>query len=145
MTEFYEKINNFNLPPSTNISGWWLYAAKPNLKNFDSNSNSGKWCIFRGCHEIDEAWEKIKKACNDGELIVAKVSTALGAFKHNDNHVICIYNYSWKDNDEINAIRKTLFNLGFTEPLKYKRDIDTINNVYGDKEWFIDESITNTP
>ncbi len=145
MTDFYEKINNPNLPPSTNISGWWLYAAKPKLKDFTSSRDTGKWCIFKDCHEIDEAWAKIKKACENGDLIVAKVATALGALTHNDTHVICVYNYSWKDSEEIQKIRNTLFDMGFTEPLKYKRDIDTINNVYGEKEWFIDEAIHKTP
>lgn len=144
MTQKNEKINNQRIP-STDTSGWWLYAAQPNLKEFNSNGNSGKWCIFRTADTVDDAWQKIKEACEKSDLIVSKVSTALGAWKHDGNHVICVYNYSWEDENEIAQIRKTLHDIGFTEPLKYKRDIDTINRVYGDKEWYIDEEKSLKP
>jgi Domain of unknown function (DUF1917) len=123
--------------PSKHMASAWLYAQDPDLKSFGSSEQSGKWCVFRSGVDVDETWVKIKKACEKKELSVAKVASAMSGKRFGGNHVICVYTSDYKDKKEVDRVRKVLFDLGCIEPLAYKRDIDTINGVYGTKEeWY---------
>lgn len=113
----------------------WLHAS-PKKRTFYSSAVSGKWCIFRHQTEIDAAWKRVKKAVSSGALTFAKVSTSLGATTRENNHVICVYTLDFNNDTELNKSRTILRELGFSEELGYKRDIDTLNNVYGPDEWF---------
>lgn len=117
--------------PSQNTARYWLHAVNANSKTFKSTEQTGKWCIFCNKSSIDSTWNIIKQAVDDGKLLVAKCSTALSALRHNDSYVICVYTKDWQDLVDLHATREILIDLGFIQPLKYKRDIDTMNGVYG--------------
>ena len=125
--------------PSEDLSVFWHQVASPKLKKFQSNDKTGKWCIFLDANEVDAAWDKIKKHIlktkNVEELFLAKVSTKLGS-QNQDKHVICVYTHDWSDQENLIQTRQTLTSLGFTSPLKYKRDQETIEHKYGTEDEF---------
>lgn len=125
--------------PSQAFHTYWLQSVSPSVKNngFSSDEKSGKWCIFLSPKKVDEAWEKIKKAIEGDKLSMAKVATKVSAEKFK-KHVICVYTLDWSDTEELERTRQVLRELGFEKPLKYKRDLETINKVYGGKkEYFL--------
>jgi hypothetical protein len=78
---------------------------------------------------IDAAWQQVKDALENGQLGKrAKVSTKFG--KRSDDYVICVYTYSWKDEKDVTRIREVLRDLGFTRPIPYKTDEDTLKGKY---------------
>ena len=131
-----------NLSPSKNVSTYWLQAHSPKLKYFQSNEDTGKWCIHLEKDEVDESWLKIKEACQKDQLFLAKCTTAYSSgTQEHPQFLICVYTHDWSDTEDVQKIRQTLREIGFTQPLKYKRDIETINKVYGtDDEFYIVES-----
>lgn len=130
-----------SLPPSQNTYLTWLQAHSPKIKFFESNEKTGKWCINLPKEEIDEAWLKIKEACRKNKFILAKCSTSrTSGTAQYPLFLICVYTNDWENTEDVQKVRQTLKDIGFTQPLKYKRDIETINNVYGtDDEFFIVE------
>lgn len=129
------------LTPSEDLSTYWHQAVSPKLKSFQSNEKTGKWCIFLSKEEVDSAWDKIKTCVQKGlkkdGLFLAKASTALGVkSSHTHQHVICVYTHDWSDKKELEKTRETLKNLGFTEPLKYKRDVETQDRKYQTEDEF---------
>lgn len=122
--------------PSTNEQDVWLNTAAPSLTSFASDEHTGKWCIFRAEHEIDESWTTIKALAAQEKILIAKVSTAIGR-RYHDGHVICIYTRNWNDRADLMTVRDVLRAAGFTEELGYKRDIDTMRRVYGPDEWYV--------
>ena len=96
---------------------------RPYKKN---TKNCGKWLCFIKPEFIDAAWEQISDATQQGLLGGrAKCSTRKG-WKGGDNeYVICIYTYDYKDTTDVMRIREELRELGFTKPIPYKTDADT--------------------
>lgn len=125
----------FNDLPSLDKSSAWKYAAQPGLKDFHSTDKTGKWCLNIPKESIDDAWQKVKLACAEGKLLVAKTSTALTSGRY-PTFLICVYTKNWEDMDDLNQTREVLREIGFTQPLKYKRDIETLNGVYGTPDEF---------
>ncbi|GBG14463.1 uncharacterized protein NMK_2062 [Novimethylophilus kurashikiensis] len=134
--EFLAYLYRPSPKPSLDRSQFWHSVVNPN-EVFFSTEHSGKWCIFRGPAEIDDAWDKIVESVKAGRLSHAKVSTALGRAMYGDRQVICVYTQNWTDLDELMEARDVLRELGFTEQLGYKRDIDTKNRVYGENEFYL--------
>lgn len=125
--------------PSKDLSAVWKSCANPTLKEFKSNEHTGKWCLVFLPEEVDSAWEKITQATREGKLLLVKCSTALGAMRFG-THLVCVYTKNWSDNEDVQKTREVLRELGFNQPLKYKRDLETINRVYGtDDEYYIVE------
>lgn len=125
--------------PSQAFHTYWLQSVSPSVKQngFSSDDKSGKWCIFLSPKKVDEAWDKIKLAVESDKLSLAKVATKVSAEKFK-KHVICVYTLDWSDKEELERTRQVLRELGFEKPLKYKRDLETINKVYGGKkEYFL--------
>ncbi|KGW56589.1 putative phosphothreonine lyase domain-containing protein [Burkholderia pseudomallei] len=122
--------------PSEDHSRNWHTKASPNCKRFSSGDTTGKWCIFVSQDEVDAAWDKIKGALEQSQLLCAKVSTAIRSMGR-DAHVICVYTQDWTDTQELMRSRNVLLSLGFTEELGYKRDIDTRDGNYGPNEWYL--------
>lgn len=108
----------------------------PNCGIISSGPTTGKWCVFVASSDVDSAWSKIKGAVEDDKLLFAKVSTALRSIGR-DGHVICVYTRDWTDQSELMRVRKVLRSLGFVEELGYKRDVDTLNRIYGPGEWYM--------
>lgn len=121
--------------PSKNTLDAWLHAHEPKLTSFHSHEKSGKWCLFVKPEEIDSAWEKIKQAAKESKIMLAKTSTAMSSANY-DNYVICVYTNNWEDMDDLKKSREVLRELGFTDPISYKRDVETMNHVYGTKDEF---------
>ncbi|CAD6543376.1 hypothetical protein LMG28140_03911 [Paraburkholderia metrosideri] len=124
--------------PSEDFSRSWHIRQSPSFDEFPSGDRTGKWCIFAPNVDVDSAWAKIKSAVDSDNLFCAKVSTGLRSLRR-DGHVICVYTRDWEDRQDIFRVREILRSLGFVEELGYKRDIDTLNGVYGPGEWYLRE------
>jgi hypothetical protein len=122
--------------PSQDENNVWLHAAAPTLRSFESNERTGKWCIFRSEHEIDQSWATIKALATEEKILLAKVSTAIGR-RYHDGHVICVYTLDWNDYADVMTVREVLRAAGFTDELGYKRDVDTTRRIYGPQEWYL--------
>lgn len=114
------------LSPSTALDTPWLIHVAPG-EVFESTEDSGKWLIFRESRAIDDAWLQVLALVAAGALLCAKVSTRqsalLGGFPE---HVICVYTRRWRARKDVMRVREVLRSGGFTERLRYKRDIDTV-------------------
>jgi activator of 2-hydroxyglutaryl-CoA dehydratase len=138
--------------PSEHIEDcYWIFASSPAYKEEvrkiykqpimkkgmvkKSESKTGKWLIFVNRKNIDEVWQKIKSATEEGILgIEAKVSTATPKPEDigydNDTHVICVYTYDWTDEKDVKRVREELRKLGITNRIPYKTDEDTGKGKY---------------
>lgn len=97
------------------------------MRSFHSNEHSGKWCLVCDTDEVEEAWQRICKLLDRGELLVAKVSTLWSQrFSGFSTHLTCVYTLDWSDEVEIGRVRQVLREAGFSSSLGYKRDIDTM-------------------
>lgn len=115
--------------PSETDETYWLYAQRQKGRYKKSNAHSGKWLIFASQTQIDAAWVKVKELTESGKLgNSSKVSTKLG--NQGRDFVICVYTYDWTDKKDCMAIRETLRATGFTQPLSYKSDEDTLAGKY---------------
>ncbi|MBV9290571.1 MAG: DUF1917 domain-containing protein, partial [Hyphomicrobiales bacterium] len=92
--------------------------------------------IFVPVVQVDELWEKIEQATEEGRLgRHAKVSTA----KPNPNakdaneKVICVYTYDWTDQQDAKRIREELRGMGITQKIPYKADSDTTAGKYANR------------
>ena len=122
--------------PSKNEIDYWVTHYTDN--DYPSHTDlGGKWLLFCSEAEIDSVWEKIKKA-QDADLLgnASKSSTVFGK-KDRDKYVICVYTYDSSDEEDVLRVRESLRDLGFDKPLHYKRDIETINRVYGSDNEFL--------
>jgi hypothetical protein len=132
----YQLLFKSSVNPSEHMASPWLYASSDRLNIPENLEKVGKWCIFRGGDEIDASWEKIKDLCKNNKIAMAKVASATSGAKFNGIHVICVYTLDYSNTSEVMEIRELLKKNGFTEDIGYKRDIETINGVYGEKEWY---------
>ena len=130
------------LPTKAESYRWFLHAL---FNQFQSDRESGKWCIFRSAETVDETWVAVRDAVVRGELAAAICSTPTQAAEHGGTYVICVFNRQARNIVEVMEVRQKLRELGIPEPLKYKRDLETFNNVYGTQDEFIyDESRPET-
>lgn len=119
--------------PSTVTDAYWIYAYRQKGDYPQRSHDSGKWLVFVPEKEVDEVWEKIRSATQEGKLGQAsKVATA----KDNPlaggstNKVICVYTYDWTDKEDVMRIREELRQLGITNKIPYKADEDTLSGKY---------------
>ena len=68
--------------------------------------------------------------------MLAKSSTEVTR-KHHPSYVICVYTLDWKDEEDVMRVKNALRAAGITQELKYKRDLDTFNKVYGSEDEFV--------
>jgi hypothetical protein len=127
LAERYQESN-----PSKVVEVHWIYAQRKRGSYPKGTSRSGKWLLFVPSRNVDEIWSKIKKAVEDGELgNEAKVATARqSALSRSDARVICVYTYDYEDQKDVMRIRQRLREMGFTKPLSYKADVDTLSGKY---------------
>lgn len=141
--------------PSKYTKDYWIFAFSPTYKEEElteihkrlikkkrmlekNKLKTGKWLIFVNKENIDEVWEKIKSATEQGILgIETKVSTAkpkpadIGYEKDKHViHVICVYTYDWTDEKDVKRVREELRKLDITNKIPYKADEDTIKGKY---------------
>ncbi|MEM2469116.1 MAG: DUF1917 domain-containing protein [Candidatus Jordarchaeales archaeon] len=118
--------------PSEVTEVYWLYACRKKGKYPEATKRSGKWLIFVPPEKVDELWERVRRAVEEGRLgDVAKVSTAKPRPSATDrSRVICVYTYDWTDRDDVMRIREELRKLGVTWKIPYKADQDTREGRY---------------
>lgn len=125
--------------PSHVTDRYWLHAFRKKGKYPEATENSGKWLVFVKVNELAEAWERIKKATEEGLLgDSAKVGTMRPNphGKDTDSKVICVYTYDWTDEADVRRIRENLRKIGIINKIPYKADEDTSKGKYavrGDK------------
>ena len=122
--------------PSKEMEEYWVYAISP-FDYPESTENVGKWMLFINIEFIDEVWNKIANAIEEGKLGKhAKCAT----MKPNPNasnpnsKVICIYTYDSEDKKDVARIAWNLFKLGVVSfPLNYKKDKVTLEGKYANR------------
>lgn len=126
--------------PSRELDDTWILHNRPGAC-FYSSTASGKWCVVRDPLAIDEAWQTICRLLGEGKLLAAKVSTKLARkITGHDSHVICVYTTDWADEADVYRVRDVLRDAGFIEPLRYKRDLDTMRpELNPDREFYYED------
>jgi len=119
--------------PTQETRDAWVYAFCAKGDYPEHTERCGKWLIFCSSTRIDEEWQRIKHAVEQGQLgSQAKVSTAASSrVRRSGQHVICVYTYDYEDSTDARRIRQVLRDLGFTQKLPYKSDEETLNGRYG--------------
>lgn len=107
------------------------------LRDFISTPQTGKWCVVRPPEEIDALWAKVRAAVLAGQYPAALVSSHAQAALHGGTHVICLFTSDWSDENAVRKARDFLRSIGVVEEIGYKRDVETINGVYGTPDEFI--------
>lgn len=122
--------------PSQVMDLYWLHAKRKQGTYPEHSENGGKWLIFVPLQQIDEVWEKIRLATEQGLLgSSAKVSTARPNpnATNSDTKVICVYTYDWTDEHNVKTIREALRQLGITSKIPYKADQETYSGMYANR------------
>ncbi|HON81809.1 MAG TPA: DUF1917 domain-containing protein [Methanoregulaceae archaeon] len=122
--------------PSRTTRMYWIVQDAPGVRpEAIEDELAGKWLIFLPPEEVDAAWIKVRDATCRNELgISAKVSTAKPNPDSRDNiKVIYVYTPDWRDEADVMRVRERLRELGFTDRLGYKRNIETFKGEYSQK------------
>jgi hypothetical protein len=122
--------------PSKTTRMYWIVQDAPDVHpDAIEDELAGKWLIFLPPDHVDEAWIKVRNATYGKELgISAKVSTAKPNPDSRDNmKVIYVYTPDWRDESDVMRVRERLRELGFTDRLGYKRNIETFRGEYAQK------------
>jgi hypothetical protein len=116
--------------PTECTSEYWIHAYG---KKSNYTTRAGKWLIFIPKEYINEAWEQIKDATEQGLLGgYSKVSTLKG--EKGKEYVICVFTRDWKEEKDVMRVREVLRDLGFEKPLPYKTNEDTLKGKYSSKD-----------
>ncbi len=99
-----------------------------------TTSLGGKWLIFVDPADADEAWRRVRNETAAGRLgTSARVSTAKkNPDARDDRTVIYVHTPDWRDEADVMRVRERLRELGFTERLGYKRNIETYQGEYSE-------------
>jgi hypothetical protein len=127
------------LPDVRPSEAWHIqdYLYSPNARNFVSNELTGKWCVVCDKDTVDEMWAKVCQEIRTYRLFSALVSSPNNARAHGGTYVICVFTPDWADEEDVVRARQVLRELGVTQEIGYKRDIETFNGVYGTPaEWY---------
>lgn len=122
-----------SIQPSEETRLPWVAAQRRQGEYPDDTANSGKWLVFVRSSEVDEVWQRIKTATEEGRLgNRAKAATAApNRLARNPNRkVICVYTYDWTDEQDVRRVRQELGKLGITWKIAYKADQDTLQGKY---------------
>jgi len=123
------------IPSKTTQMYWIVLDAPGSAPEAIEDENAGKWLIFQEPDLVDASWKKVRDATVIGMLgISAKVSTAKPNPDSRDNRkVIYIYTKDWSDEADVMRAREKLRELGFTDRIGYKRNIETFAGEYAKK------------
>jgi len=122
--------------PSVTTQMYWIVVDAPgSAPEAIEDENAGKWLIFLEPDKTDASWKKVRDATVAGMLgISAKVSTAKPNPDSRDNRkVLYVYTKDWSDESDVMRVRQKLKELGFTERIGYKRNIETFAGEYAKK------------
>ena len=123
------------IPTKTTKIYWILIDAPGCDPGCADTEKAGKWLIFLEPNQTDIIWKKIRDTTATGQLgISAKVSTAKENPESKDKWmVIYVYTRDWEDEDDVMRIREVLRDLGVTDRIGYKRNIETFLGEYSEK------------
>jgi len=123
------------LPSKTTRVYWIVQDAPGPAKRGLDDEQVGKWLIFVSADEVDEAWRKVRDETAKGTLgISAKVSTAKpNPDSRDERYVIYVYTRDWADEADVMGLRERLRDIGFTERIGYKRNIETYQGEYSEE------------
>ena len=133
MTQREASLPHSDAKPSKMTEVYWIYAERGKGEYPEPTLHSGKWLVFVDKKDVDEVWEKIKKAVEEGKLgSGAKVATAKpNPLATNPNkRVICVYTYDYTDEQDVRRVREELRHLGINGRIPYKTDEDTLSGKY---------------
>ncbi len=122
--------------PSEVSEAYWIGAERKKGVYPDHTENGGKWLIFVPLTQVDEVWEKIRRATEEGKLGgSAKASTARPNPNARDPNtkVICVYTYDWTDENDVKRVREELRQLGVLSKIPYKADQETYSGKYANR------------
>ncbi|XP_048883579.1 UPF0696 protein C11orf68 homolog [Brienomyrus brachyistius] len=95
---------------------------------------SGKWLMHLDTgFKVDHAWEGIARATVEGKISAAKVSPRTP--KSDSKHVICVYNQTFTDEDQVMRLDAEIRATGVKCPLSYKPDVYTYLGIYRNNCW----------
>lgn len=123
------------LPTKTTQMYWIVQDAPGSAPEAIEDENAGKWLIFQEPDAVDASWKKIRDATVALELgISAKVSTAKPNPDSRDSRkVIYVYTKDWADEADVMRVRERLRQLGFSDRIGYKRNLETFAGEYAAK------------
>src|SRR5207237_3163240 len=103
-----------------------------------STERCGKWIIFLSEPYIDELWQLIRTATEQGELGHEAKASSAGRIRARGEkmYMICVYTYDFQDKEDVMRVREMLREKGIKRPINYKSDEDTVAGKYakfGDK------------
>ncbi|KAF1078971.1 putative phosphothreonine lyase domain-containg protein [Methanogenium sp. MK-MG] len=122
--------------PTKTTKIFWIFLDAPGYDpGCVSAEKAGKWLIFLEPGHTDAIWKKIRDATAAGELgISTKVSTAKQNPESRDDRMdIYVYTRDWEDEEDVMRIREVLRDLGVTDRIGYKRNIETFQGEYSEK------------
>lgn len=88
----------------------------------------GKWLLFAGESQIEQAWETIADATESGRL---GGESKRSRKPTRDAYVICVYTLDYRDLGEVARVLTVLRQLGFNTRIFYKEDAATDALRYG--------------
>jgi len=123
------------IPSKTSQMYWIVQDAPGSAPEAIEDEKAGKWLIFQEPDQTDTSWKKIRDATVACELgISAKVSTAKPNPDSRDTRkVLYVYTRDWADEADVMRIREKLREIGFTERIGYKRNLETFAGEYAKK------------
>jgi len=122
--------------PTRTKQMYWIVQDAPGFKGNEIDDElAGKWLLFIEPEKADEAWKAIRNGtCAGGLGISARVSTAKPNPDARDlRTVIYVFTKDWRDEADVMRVRERLRELGFTERIGYKRNIETYHGEYSEK------------
>ncbi|XP_036404485.1 UPF0696 protein C11orf68 homolog [Megalops cyprinoides] len=95
---------------------------------------TGKWLMHLDTgFKVDHAWASVAHAVLDGKISLAKVSPRDP--KPDSKHVICAYNQSFTEEDQVMRLDAVIRAAGVKCPLSYKPDVYTYLGIYRNNRW----------
>ncbi|XP_063042564.1 UPF0696 protein C11orf68 homolog [Engraulis encrasicolus] len=95
---------------------------------------SGKWLMHLDSgFKVDHAWECVARAVLEGKARSAKVSPRDS--KNDSKHIICVYNDSFVDEEQVMRLDAVIRAAGVKCPLSYKPDVYTYLGIYRNNRW----------
>lgn len=120
--------------PSEVTDDYWVFMNRK-VDGFPAHSlRGGKWMVFVPANQLDEVWDQIKIATEEGRLgAQSKSSTARPNPRATDNNkAIMVYTYDGDDEADVWRVREELRQLGIIQKLYWKPDEATREGVYSE-------------
>jgi hypothetical protein len=126
------------LTPMEDTESFWHYAA--NEFGFSSKYHrTGKWIIYVPDDELDDTWETVAKAVSQGIAPFAKCSTARPNPRQESHgsKIIVVYVHDFHDETADPKVLASLRQIGIKGKLKFKRDAETFDGIYGKNSFWM--------